>query len=368
MKRMISCAMLLCFSVTVIMPTAAQAVGTSASSAVLMEADSGRILYEENADEERLIASITKLMTALIAIERATDLEEAVTVTADCCGIEGSSLYLREGETITLEALLYGLLLRSGNDAACAVAVHTAGSIDAFVAMMNERAQQLGMTHTHFANPHGLNADGHYSSAHDMALLAQQCLKNETLITITSSKTAVFGERVFTNHNRLLWRCEGVIGLKTGYTEKAGRTLVSAAHRGGMTLIAVTLNDPDDWRDHAALYEYGFSNFAPVAVAEGDDIVAKIPVSGSLVPFVSVKTQNGCAYPLNAEETLERNLDLEDKHLTAPVDIGDHAGTLSYSLNGEEVISIPLSYASRVACNLAPEQGFFSRLIGRFFS
>ena len=266
-------------------PTA-QAVGTSASSAVLMEAESGRVLYEQNAHEERLIASITKLMTALVALESGHDLEETVTVGEACTRAEGSSLYLRPGEEISLKGLLYGVMLRSGNDAALAVAEHCGGSVEEFVGRMNEKAAQLGMVNSHFANPNGLNAEGHYSSAYDMALLARACLENEALAEIAATKSATVDGRVLTNHNKLLWQYEGCIGLKTGYTEKAGRTLVSAARRGGMTLIAVTLNDPDDWRDHTALLAYGFSAYAPVTLTEEGTAVARRPVSGSGVPFL----------------------------------------------------------------------------------
>ena len=275
MKRLLAAA-LAAGSLLCQVPTA-QAVGTSASSAILMEAESGRVLYEQNAHEERLIASITKLMTALVALESGHDLEETVTVGEACTRAEGSSLYLRPGEEISLKGLLYGVMLRSGNDAALAVAEHCGGSVEEFVGRMNEKAAQLGMVNSHFANPNGLNAEGHYSSAYDMALLARACLENEALAEIAATKSATVDGRVLTNHNKLLWQYEGCIGLKTGYTEKAGRTLVSAARRGGMTLIAVTLNDPDDWRDHTALLDYGFSTYAAVTLTEEGKAVARRP-------------------------------------------------------------------------------------------
>ena len=234
---------------------AAQAVGTSASSAILMEAGSGRVLYEHNADEPRLIASITKLMTALVALESGKSLDDVVTIQAEDTRTEGSALYLKPGEHVKLETLLYGLLLHSGNDAALAIARFCGGSMEDFVAGMNARARELGMTNSHFANPNGLNDEGHYSSARDMALLARACLDNEYLAQMVSTRTITLEGRTFTNHHKLLWRYEGCVGMKTGFTEKAGRTLVSAARRDGMTLIAVTLNDPDDWADHAALFD-----------------------------------------------------------------------------------------------------------------
>ena len=266
MKRLLAAAaaLLLCLN---ILPTA-HGIGTSAGSAILMEAESGRVLYEQDAGRPRLIASVTKLMTALVALESGHPLEEKVTVREEDTRTEGSSLYLRSGEELRLETLLYGLLLQSGNDAALAVARHCGGTVENFVAEMNRRAARLGMTNSSFANPSGLNAEGHCSTARDLALLARACLKNETLAAIASTRSVTLEGRSFVNHNKLLWRYEGCVGLKTGYTEKAGRTLVSAAERDGMTLIAVTLDDPDDWRDHAALFDWGFSNLSLIHISE----------------------------------------------------------------------------------------------------
>ncbi|MBQ1223987.1 MAG: D-alanyl-D-alanine carboxypeptidase, partial [Oscillospiraceae bacterium] len=282
MKRMIS--LFIVAGVLLIMMPTAFAVGTSASAAILMEWESGRVLYEKNAHQPREIASITKLMTALVALESGHDLLETVTIDSAWTGIEGSSIYLKPGETVSLETLLYGMMLRSGNDAALASAGYCGGTVEQFVAQMNRRAKGLGMVNTSFANPHGLNAENHYSTAYDMALLASACLKNGTLADIVSTKTITLGTRTFTNHNKLLWRFDGCIGLKTGYTEKAGRTLVSAARRDGMTLICVTLNAPDDWSDHEKLFEYGFSEYKVVR-AGGEGVVCRIPTKDSLLSF-----------------------------------------------------------------------------------
>ena len=239
--------------------SAAELPQVSAQSAVVLHMDSGEILYEKNAREQRSIASITKLMTALVALESGKSLDDVVTIQAEDTRTEGSALYLKPGEHVKLETLLYGLLLHSGNDAALAIARFCGGSVEDFVAGMNARARELGMTNSHFANPNGLNDEGHYSSARDMALLARACLDNEYLAQMVSTRTITLEGRTFTNHNKLLWRYEGCVGMKTGFTENAGRTLVSAARRDGMTLIAVTLNDPDDWADHEVLFDYGFS-------------------------------------------------------------------------------------------------------------
>ena len=210
------------------------------------------MLYEQNADREMLIASTTKIMTALVAIREGT-LTDSVRVSRAAAYTEGSSMYLKEGEELTLETLLYGLMLCSGNDAAVAIAEHISGSQAEFAKLMNQTAQELGMVHTSFANPNGLDAEGHYSTARDMARLACAALDNETLARIVSTRTAAIGGRTMTNHNKLLSYTSDCIGLKTGYTKAAGRTLVSCAERNGQRLVAVTLQDGNDWADHQAL-------------------------------------------------------------------------------------------------------------------
>ena len=211
-----------------------------------MDADSGRVLYERNADRKMLIASTTKILTALVAIEEG-DLHDSVKVSREAAYTEGSAMYLTEGETLTLETLLYGVLLCSGNDAAVAVAQHVGGSVKGFVALMNEKARELGMEHSSFANPNGLDDEQHYSTARDMAKLARAALENETLMRIASTRSVTIGGRTMTNHNKLLHYVDGCLGLKTGYTKAAGRTLVSCAEKNGQRLIAVTLQDGNDW-------------------------------------------------------------------------------------------------------------------------
>ena len=243
-----------------ITPAVAEALEVSATAAVLMDADMGQVLYEKNGDRQMLIASTTKIMTALVVLEHAAP-DDVITVTPDHMA-EGSSMYLRAGETVRVEELLYGLLLCSGNDAALAL-TECAGGLTPFVALMNEKAAALGMAHTSFANPNGLDADGHYSTARDMAVLAAAAVENPTFRRICSSRSVTIGQRTMENHNRLLRQVEGCIGLKTGYTRAAGRTLVSCAERDGCRLVAVTLQDGNDWADHAALYDYGFQLTAP---------------------------------------------------------------------------------------------------------
>ena len=250
-------ALCLIFCIT---PAVAEALEVSATAAVLMDADMGQVLYEKNGDRQMLIASTTKIMTALVVLEHAAP-DDVITVTPDHMA-EGSSMYLRAGETVRVEELLYGLLLCSGNDAALAL-TECAGGLTPFVALMNEKAAALGMAHTSFANPNGLDADGHYSTARDMAVLAAAAVENPTFRRICSSRSVTIGQRTMENHNRLLRQMEGCIGLKTGYTRAAGRTLVSCTEREGCRLVAVTLQDGNDWADHAALYDYGFRLTAP---------------------------------------------------------------------------------------------------------
>ena len=363
MKRLLGA--FLALTIWMISLPAASAVGTSASSAVLMDAGSGRVLYEQNARQPRLIASTTKLMTALVALESGHDLREEVTVRREWAGAEGSSIYLQPGEKVTLEALLYGMLLRSGNDAALAVAGHCGGTVEDFVARMNEKVRELGMENSSFANLNGLDAEGHYSSAYDMALLARACLENETLAQMVSTRTITLGTRTFTNHNKLLWRYAGCIGLKTGFTEKAGRTLVSAAEREGLTLICVTLNDPNDWADHAALFDYGFSAYRAEPAAEEGEVLCRVPTAGSLTPFCPVAAGEGLSLCLASGEEAERELRLDRETLEGPLPAGTQIGEAVYCLQDKELGRVPLVTARPVSGDRTESRDLLSRLRDR---
>lgn len=343
----------------------AGAVNTSAAAAILMDAGSGRVLYGHNIHDQRLIASITKLMTALVALESGVELSQEVTVAPEWVGVEGSSIYLREGETLTLETLLYGMLLRSGNDAALAVAEVCGGSEESFVARMNEKARALGMENSHFVNPNGLNDEAHYSSAYDMALLARACLENETLREMVSTKSISLGGRSFTNHNKLLWQYEGCIGLKTGYTEKAGRTLVSAAERDGMTLICVTLSDPNDWADHAALFDWGFSSYRLQTVAQAGESMGQLPVEGSLVPVCPLRAGEKLSIALKEGEQIETQLCLDCTSLTAPVAEGKKVGEIVCRLNGEEVGRVPLETGEAATADRVQSGHWIEKILAR---
>lgn len=344
-----------------ILPVYGAEPSVSASAAVLMDRESGRVLYEKSAHERRSIASITKLMTALVAVELHPDLSSTVTVEREWTGAEGSSMYLKPGEEVSLEGLLYGLLLSSGNDAALAIAGYCAGDVDAFVAEMNKKAAQLGMNDTHFANPNGLDDPDHYSTAYDMALLARAVLDREELRTIASTRSISIAGRCLTNHNKLLWRYEGCTGLKTGYTDEAGRTLVSSALREGQELIAVTLNAPSDWADHAALFDYGFETYPRTLVAPAGEW-ADLPVEGSLCPFTRVSTVSDFWYPLAQGETVQQTVDLPQR-VEAPVLAGFPAGRVSFTLNGSEIGQLSLLYQTGAANNAAPLR-WWQRLFG----
>ena len=263
----------------------------SAQKAILLDAQTGRVLYEKNADSRSLIASTTKIMTAILVCEQCNVLDR-MEIPKEAVGIEGSSMYLQEGEVLSLQELLYGLMLRSGNDAAVALAIYCAGTVEHFAAMMNDKARQLGLTGTHFENPHGLDAPAHYSTARDLAVLTAYAMKNPIFQQTVSSKTVRIGNRSMQNHNKLLWRVEGVDGVKTGYTKAAGRILVSSAVRDGRRLICVTINDGNDWADHQTLLEKGFSAYkVQKLISQGECLGPAAVFSGAKgeVPLIAAE-------------------------------------------------------------------------------
>nr|WP_326184044.1 D-alanyl-D-alanine carboxypeptidase family protein [uncultured Oscillibacter sp.] len=338
-----------------ILPCQARAVSTSATSAILMDGDSGRVLYEQNADARMLIASTTKIMTALVAI-REGNLSDTVTVKREATLTEGSSMYLKEGERLTLETLLYGLMLCSGNDAAVAIADHVGGSQAGFVKLMNETARELGMTNSSFANPNGLDDEDHYSTARDMAVLARAAMENETLVRIVSTRSVTIGGRTMTNHNKLLAYMDGCIGLKTGYTRAAGRTLVSCAEQNGQRLVAVTLQDGNDWADHQALYEYGFSTYPARRAAVLGKVLDSAAVRGGLCATVPLVAADSFSWPVAAGEELETRVEV-DGPLTAPLTAGSKAGQAVFTLNGNEVGRVDLLCGASVPPKLESALG-----------
>ncbi|WP_112182727.1 D-alanyl-D-alanine carboxypeptidase family protein [Paraliobacillus zengyii] len=252
----------ICF-ITIIPENVEANPSVTARNAILMDQSNGDVLYEKAATDPELIASITKIMTAVLAIESGK-MEETVTISHEAAFTEGSSIYLKEGEKIKLKDLVYGLMLRSGNDAATAIAEYVGGSVEGFSYLMNEKAVWLGMEQSHFDNPHGLDSESHYSTAYDMALLTKHAMENEQFVTITGAQAYHSDQRTYAwgNKNKLLTTYYSyTIGGKTGYTKAAGRTLVSVAKKNDVTLIVVTLDDPNDWQDHIRLFDWGFEQY-----------------------------------------------------------------------------------------------------------
>ena len=326
----------------------AGAVGVSAESAVLYDMAGGRVLYAKNADARRPIASTTKIMTALVAMQTANP-EDVVVIDASSTRVEGSSLYLKPGDEVTVKDLLTGVMLRSGNDAAHALALHCVGSVEAFADMMNAKAKQLGMINSRFANPHGLDVDYHYSTARDMALLTAEAMKNADFAALVRQRVAnAAGQNVY-NHNRLLSMYEGAVGVKTGFTKTAGRCLVSAAERSGQTLVAVTLKASDDWNDHMRLLDYGFSEYPLRTLLQGGTPLAQIPVIGGEEASVSARLGDSLRVALREEELPHLTTVLELPHpIWAPVREGTHAGMIRYYLNGHKLASGDLFWDSDV--------------------
>ena len=333
-----------------ILPVSAQtradgfAPGTSASAATLIHADTETVLYERNADERMLIASTTKVMTALTALDFAQP-DDSVIIPTEATRIEGSSMYLKPGGTYSVGDLLTGLLLVSGNDAALALAYHIGGSVEAFADLMNAKAAQLGLENTSFKNPHGLDAEGHYSTARDLALIMKAAMENDTFREISGTKARNIGELTYVNHNKLLWRYNGTTGGKTGYTMASGRSLISCAERDDLSLICVTLNDPDDWNDHAALYDWGFANYAYDEVRPASEI--RIPVISGVTDSVGVALSGELSALTRRGAETQVRLELP-RFVFAAVRAGDPAGRLVVMSDGESVGEIGLHYSETV--------------------
>ena len=336
----------------------------SAKAYVLMEAESGRILLSRNETQELSIASTTKIMTALVALEHSS-LCDVVTV-KDTHLKEGSSMYLRSGETLTMEQLLYGLMLPSGNDAAECIADHCGSGVENFVAWMNEKADLLGMSHTSFANPSGLDQKGHYSCARDMAILAAHALEEPTLARLVSTVDISTSGRSMHNHNKLLVSYPGCIGLKTGYTGDAGRTLVTCVERDGMRLIAVTLYDGNDWQDHKALYDFGFSAYQMQRPVRRGAEFGTVAVRGGKAVSVPAMAASGFAWPCAPEEQLSVHLVLAET-VTAPVHAGDALGEVIVIRDDAEIGRVALLAGKTIeAIEPVEQNGMLHRILELF--
>lgn len=309
---------------------------TSAKAMIVLHAESGAVLAEKNANTPMLIASTTKLMTALTAIDIAAP-EREITVLPEWTAVEGSSMYLRAGGCYTLRELLEGLLLASGNDAALAIAGSLGGG--AFIDRMNRKAEALGLTASHFANPHGLDDAEHYSSAHDLAVIMAAALQNDVLAGILSMRSTVIHGVSYVNHNKLLWSCPGVTGGKTGYTKAAGRCLVTSCERDGLRLICVTLSDANDWKDHTSLYDWAYVSFAPLTLPAGT-VAEQVPAVGTVSGECEAVLGESAALclPKDAAVTLHAVL---PHFVFFPVG-GAAAGRMDVLADGELVGTVPL--------------------------
>jgi len=338
-------------------------VSTVAKSAVLLCAETGDILYEKNSREHLPMASTTKIMTALVALEKCS-LGKDVTVPSSACGIEGSSVYLHEGEHLTMEELLYALLLSSANDAATAIAIEVGGSVNGFADMMNEKAQALGLTDTHFTNPHGLDDEGHFTTAYDLAKLAGYALQNADFRKIVSTYRYEIGDgdttRHLMNHNRLLKLYEDAIGVKTGFTKSSGRCLVSAAERDGVTLVAVTLCDPDDWNDHEAMLDFGFSEVESVSLCKIGEISVEIPCAiGEAESITASNREDVSVIMRKCHGDIELKIEVPH-YIFKSVSKGDEIGIVRFCCDGKEIGTVSV-FAD---CDnvIIKEKGFFERL------
>lgn len=344
MKRILTGMAAVLLAAISFLPCKAEAL--SAEHAILLDAATDRVLYAKNVDDRALIASTTKIMTALVVCEQSNVLDR-VRIPKEAVGIEGSSMYLREDEVMTVQELLYGLMLHSGNDAAVALAIYCGGTVEGFAQLMNDKAHKLGLHNSHFENPHGLDSPGHYSTARDMAVLAAYAMENPIFAKIVSTKSVTAGGRTLRNHNKLLWRLEGADGVKTGFTKAAGRILVSSATRQGRRLIAVTMNDPNDWQDHCALLEEGFSRFKIAKIVSQGDRLGIVEVAGGESASVALVAKSDFSYALANEESV-RIVPEKPGFVYAPVVQSADAGFAYVCVDGKAIGKVPLVYGETV--------------------
>lgn len=336
--------------------------GISAQKAILMDAQTGRHLYEKNADSRSLIASTTKIMTALVVCEQCNVLDR-MRIPKEAIGIEGSSMYLREGEVLTIQELLYGLMLHSGNDAAVALAIHCGGTVEGFAELMNDKARLLGLTGTHFENPNGLDSPEHYSTARDLAVLAAYAMKNPIFAKTVSTKTVTIGNRSLRNHNKLLWQVDGADGVKTGYTKAAGRILVSSATRDGRRLVAVTINDGNDWLDHAQLLNDGFANYRVEKIVSAGDCLGRVSVMGGQKEYASVVAAEDFSYAVSEDEQPYVLLAPPEMDY-APIAAGQDAGFAYICIGDAAVGKVAVQYNETVEQFVPEKKSFWKNWFG----
>lgn len=344
-----------------------QAQDISAKGAVLIETQSMSVAYEKNANQRMPMASTTKIMSALVTLENSC-LDDYVLITKEMTGIEGSSIYLQENEKLTVSDLLYALMLESANDAAVALAIHVGGSIEGFVKLMNDKARELGLKDTNFTNPHGLDDNEHYTTPYELGVITSNAMKNQVFKTLVSTTKKAIpnsnsnGTRILINHNKLLRSYDGAIGVKTGFTKRCGRCLVSCAEKDGVSLVAVTLNAPNDWNDHKLMLDYGFSQFKNIELANASDYqIVLNAINGTKSHFIAENTEDLNITlrknNINISAVLEAN-----RLLPAPVKKGQMVGKIVFYNNGEEITSLPL-YATESISNINYKKSFFERIL-----
>lgn len=329
----------------------------SAKSAVLIEAPTGRILYEKNAYEKRPMASTTKIMTAILAIENCS-LSDIVVVGPKASGVGGSSIWLSAGERIPMSDMLYGLMLASGNDAAVAIAEHVAGSVDKFVDMMNSKAKEIGAYNTNFANPNGLPIENHYTTAYDLAIISAYAMNNDFFrqLVKTQYKTIPWEghdwDRVVKNKNKILWQYDGGNGIKTGFTKDAGKCLSAAAARDDMQLIAVVLSDPDMFKDCMTMMDYGFATYSEKLLVKAGEYIGDVKVNQGRKECFSVYTGDDVYYPLTDEEygSLTKKVFIDEK-VNAPVFKDQEVGSIDIWLKDKQICSIKLKAPEEIGEN-----------------
>ncbi len=341
MKKIFIYLIVLLLIFPVINVSALESIDTSAKACIVVEATSGRVLAGTNKDDKLPMASTTKIMTALLAVEQG-NMEDVVEISPNASGIEGSSIWLSAGEKLKLKDLLYGLMLSSGNDAALAIAEHIGGSIDEFIVMMNKRAAQMGLKNTNFMNPNGLPSNDHYTTAYDLAMISATAIQNPIFREIVSTKYQTIPweagdyDRVLKNKNKLLWTYEDANGIKTGYTKQAGKCLVASAMKNGMQLVSVVLNDGDMWDDSINLLDYGFENYEMCSIIEVGEELGSIPVSDGLKESINIFAANDFKYPMKKGEQFNKKVVLE-QGLKAPVKSADKVGYIEIFVSNESV-------------------------------
>lgn len=332
---------------------------SSAGAAILVHPASGRVLFAKNENKRMLMASTTKLMTALTTVQRLSP-ETTAEIKEEWTRVEGSSMYLHPGEHCSVRDLLEGLLLASGNDAALALAGLAGGDTETFVAAMNAKAAEMGLDNTHFDNPHGLDSPGQYSTAADLAVIMREVCREPVLREIIGMRSADVGGKVLENHNKLLRSCRGVFGGKTGYTKAAGRCLVTCCERDGMEFICVTLSDPDDWRDHEALYDWAYGKYHQVTVGEP----LPMKVIGGEADAVCAAPEESAVLCLEENEGYTAEVALPP-FLFAPVPDGERVGLMTVRTDGGASVSVHLRCRGNVPADLGTKRAL-REIVDRF--